>query len=500
MKSLDIIYSIQKEISTLRGISGLLDWDLQTYMPKGSAKDRAEQIALISKKIHEKITSAELKKSIEDLVKPENFSKLEKKDRIVVERLKKDVEKMSKLPTEFVEELSMVTGLAHNAWEEAKKKSDFSIFQPHLEKIVELEIKQASYLGLPGHPYNGLIDLFEEGMTAEVLTEKFKKLKAGLVKLLKEIKNSKTYKSRKNMEKSKFPIESQRMFSKDVMKLIGLSESRSRIDESVHPFTTETGANDVRITTRYKEENPLFAFSSTVHEAGHALYQLDLPEEYNDTVVFRGASFGLHESQSRFWENMIAKNILFWKYYFKFFKKAFNKQLKNTSLEQWYRYDNDVKPSLIRIEADEVTYCLHIILRFEIEMGLIEGSIKVKDLPKIWNKKMKELVGVEPKNDSEGVLQDVHWSGGAFGYFPSYAIGTIYAAQLFDTLSKKHPKIKGQIQKGDFSTITKWLKENVHKYGRSLNADDIIKKACGEGLNIDVYIQYLRKKYLEIYK
>ena len=290
------------------------------------------------------------------------------------------------------------------------------------------------------------------------------------------------------------------MLSKDIIKMIGLPESRSRIDESVHPFTTEAGAYDVRITTRYKEENPLFAFSSTVHEAGHALYQLGLPEEYKDTVIFRGASFGLHESQSRFWENMIAKNTLFWKFYFKFFKKTFNEQLKNTSLEQWYQYDSNVKPSLIRIEADEVTYCLHIILRFEIEMGLIEGSIKVKDLPKIWNKKMKELLGVEPKNDSEGVLQDVHWSGGAFGYFPSYAIGTIYAAQLFDALSKKHPEVKEQIQKGDFSMISKWLKENVHKYGRSLNADDIIKKVCGEGLNIDVYIKYLRKKYLEIYK
>jgi carboxypeptidase Taq len=498
MKSLDTIYSIQKEISTLRGISGLLDWDLQTYMPKDSAKDRAEQTAIISKMAHEKITSEELKRSIVELMKPENLSKLEEKDRIVVERLSKDVEKISKLPTEFVEELSRVTSLAHIAWEEAKEKSDFSIFQPHLEKIIELKKKQASYLGLPGHPYNSLIDEFEEGMTVEVLTEKFSKLKKGLVELIKQIKNSKSYNSEKII-KSKSPIESQKKISKNITNLMGLPKTKSRLDESVHPFTTEMGSDDVRITTKYEEGKPLFSFLSTVHEAGHALYQLGLPREYKDTVVYRGSSFGLHESQSRFWENMIARNLPFWKYYFKTFKENF-KELDNVSIEDWYKQVNNVRPSLIRIKADEVTYCLHIILRFEIEKSLIEGSIEVKDLPKIWNKKMKEMMDVEPKNDSEGVLQDVHWSGGAFGYFPSYAIGTIYAAQLFDAISKQHPEIKNQIQKGDLSTITKWLKENVHKYGRSLNAEEIIKKACGEGLNIDVYIKYLREKYLEIYK
>ena len=498
MKYLDVVYSVQKEIFTLRNILGLLGWDLQTYMPKDSAKDRAEQIALISKRIHEKMISEELKKSLAELVKPENLKKLNEKDRKVVERLDKDVKKMAKLPIEFVEELSRVTSLAHKAWEEAKEKSDFSIFQPHLEKIVELKKKQASYFGLPGHPYNSLIDEFEEGMTTQVLADKFSKLKEVLVELLKEIEKSKSYNSEKII-KSKFPIESQKMISKDIIKLISLPSSKSRLDESVHPFTTEMGSDDVRITTRYEEENPLFSFSSTVHEAGHALYQLGLPKEYKDTVVYGGASMGLHESQSRFWENMIARNLIFWEYYFKAFKKNFE-ELHDVSLEDWYRQVNIVRPSLIRIKADEVTYCLHIILRFEIEKGLIEGSIEVKNLPKIWNEKMKELLGVEPKNDSEGVLQDVHWSQGAFGYFPSYALGTIYSVQLFEKLSEEHPEIKEQIRNGDFSFIIEWLRKNVHNYGRSMNAEDIIKKVCGEGLNIDVYSQYLRKKYLEIYK
>ncbi|MFH1474067.1 MAG: carboxypeptidase M32 [Candidatus Aenigmatarchaeota archaeon] len=501
MQELDKIYSVQKEIFILKYVLDLLDWDMQTYMPKDSAEARADQIAYLSKLIHEKMTSKELLESIKVLMEPKTFSKLKRKDMIVIDRLNKDVEKERKLPTSFVEELSRATSMAFVAWQKAKKKSDFKIFQPHLEKIVELKRKEASYINLPGHPYNSLVDTFEEGMTTEKLSKKFEKLKEELVILLKKIKKSKTYKTRKNkIRKSRFPSNIQRNVSDDLIKLVNLPSSKSRLDTSAHPFTTDIGPEDVRITTNFLEENPASAIFSTVHEAGHALHGLGSPKNYENTVIFDSPSYGLSESQSRFWENMVARNILFWKYYFKFLKKKFKKQLKGVSLEQWYNHVNNVKPSLIRIEADEVTYCLHVIMRFEIETGLIEGSIKVKDLPKIWNKKMKEMLGVRPKNDRDGVLQDVHWCQGYFGYFPSYAIGTIYAAQLFDKLSKDHPEIKKQIQRGDLSFILQWLRKNVHSYGKTMGADDVIKKTCGEGLNIDVYIDYLTKKYLKIYK
>ena len=496
MKNLDTVYRIQREVAVLQGIISLLDWDLQTYMPKGATINRANQMSQISKEIHEKITSKELRESIDEISK--NIDKLSKKDRVVVERLRKDVEKLEKIPVSFMEELSKVTGLAHNAWEEAKEKSDFSIFQPHLEKIVEMKRKQASYLDLLGHPYNSLIDIFEEGMTTEVLAEKFGKLKEGLLTLLEKIKKSDVYGS-ESLSTEGFSIEVQKEVSNDIIRLMGLPMSKSRIDQSVHPFTTWIGPGDVRITTRY-EKDPAMSLLSTSHEAGHAMYQLDLPEEYVYTVVYDGASMGLHESQSRFWENMITKSHLFWEFYFKEFKQKFSKQLEDVSFEKWYNHINAVRPSMIRIKADEVTYCLHVILRFEIEKGLIEGSIEVKDLPKIWNEKMKELLGVEPKNDAEGVLQDVHWSGGMFGYFPSYALGTIYAAQLFDKLMKDQPEAKEKILNGDLSSIKEWLEKNVHSYARTMKADDIVKKVCGEGLNIDKYIEYLNKKYLDIYK
>lgn len=500
-KELKTIYDVQKKISVLSSVLGLLDWDQKTYMPRGSNDGRAEQVSAIGKLIHEQLLSEKLFKAVSKLHDPRTFKTLKKRDQIVVKVLYEDVLDARKLPIEFVEELSRVSSKAVMAWQEAKEKDDFRIFAPWLEKVVELKKKHCRYVKIPGHPYNSLLNDFEKGMTVEKIRPVFQNLRDDLVSLLNDIKKTRSYKIQKSILKNQsFPIAQQRRICQDVVNWMHLPESKSRLDVSSHPFTLGISLKDVRITTRYNEETPFPSFYSVVHESGHALYQLGLPSNFEYTVIANSASMGLHESQSRFWENMIARNTWFWKFYFSFFKKTFKEEFKSAVLEDFYKEVNMVRPGMIRVDADEVTYCLHVILRFELEVALIEGSLKVKDLPKAWNEKMSKFLGITPKDDREGVLQDTHWGMGAFGYFPTYAIGTIYAAQLFHQLVQDKPHVKEQIEKGNFTHVIEWLRKNVHEHGRTLTAEEIIKKSCGKGLSPDAYIQYLRNKYLAIYK
>lgn len=492
-KDLQLIYNFQKEEKILGHIARILEWDNQVYMPKKAIHSRAEQLAEIYQLIHKKTISNELFNSLKKLRK----KKLSKKDSLIVKKLYKDVLRARKLPESFIRELTKTTTIAHQSWKEARKKNNFKIFQPGLEKIIKLKQKEAQYIKEPGHIYNSLFDQYEEGMTVEKLKPIFAKLKKQLIILLKNIKSSQVYKNqKKTLLKKNFPEEKQRKLCEEVIKKIGLQEESSRLDLSTHPFTEKLGVDDVRITTNFRKD-PLFSFTSTIHEAGHALYELQLPKQESYTILGEAPSLGIHESQSRFWENNIGKSRSFWKYYYKKFNKEYNFK---GSLQQWYKEVNMVHPSFIRVEADEVTYCLHAILRFEIEIGLIEGSIKVKDLPKIWNKKMKESLGITPKTNTEGVLQDVHWSGGYLGYFPTYAIGSIYSAQLYAQLKREKPGIDKQIEKGNFSQIITWLKNKVHSHGSKLMAEEIIKKATKQGLNPDIYVNYLNNKFSKIYK
>jgi len=499
-KSLAFIYKEQKDLSALGGISALLGWDQMTYMPPMGAEERSEQSVIISKISHERIISDKFWAHIENLSKPTNFDRLIKKDKVVVARLKKDVEKARKVPLDFVERAAKITTLAYPAWQEARQKSKYSIFSPHLQKIVDLEKEYCDYIKIPGPKYNSLLDEYEEGMTVVKLDEEFSYLKSQLVEILEKIKSSEIYRKQKPLNK-KFNVDDQKKLTDIVFNKMLLTKDKTRIDVSTHPFTTSIGYEDVRITTNFERENPLFSFFSTVHEAGHALYELGLPkDQFKDTVISDSPSLGLQESQSRFWENMIARSKSFWKYFYPIFKKISPKEFKGTDRRTWYMYVNQVKPSVIRIEADELTYCLHIILRFEIENELMEDKIKVDELPGIWNEKMEEMLGITPKSDKDGVLQDMHWSGGSFGYFPTYSIGTVYASQLFKKLCDEKENIFSEIEKGDFSNILCWLREHVHEYGRRMTADEIIKKACGEGLNSKVFVDYLKSKYLELYE
>ena len=498
-ESLDFIYKEQKELSTFSGIGALLGWDQMTYMPTKGVAERSDQISLISRLAHEKFTSEKLYAYVKKLTERSNLEKLNEKDTAVVVRLEKDIEKARKVPSEFVEKMSKTTTLAYPAWEEAREKSQFSLFAPHLEEIVELEKEYCEFIDLPGPSYNSLLDDYEEGITVEKLRREFDYLKPQLIHLLERITSSDIYKKQKEIDR-KFEVGKQKEICHLIIKQMNLSKERSRLDVSTHPFTTSMGDDDVRITTNFDHKSPLFSFFSTVHEGGHALYELGLPRsEFKDTVISDAPSLGLHESQSRFWENMIAHNKHFWSYFYPIFEKISPEQLKDVNVDSWYRYVNQVTPSCIRIEADELTYCLHVILRFELELALIDGKINISDLPNVWNEKMTEMLGITPKNDREGVLQDMHWSGGSFGYFPTYAIGTIYASQLFKKLSEENPNIYNEIEQGNFANILAWLREHVHKHGRLMTAEELIKNTCGEGLNSKVFVGYLKDKYYLLY-
>jgi len=388
-ESLDFIYAVQKELSTFGGIGALLGWDQMTYMPKMCAMERSEQIALISTLSHKRVISDEFWRHIQRLSKPENFDHLKEKDKIIVKRLRKDVEKARKIPSDFVERMARETTMAYQEWGEARKKNDFKIFLPHLTTIVELEKEYCSYIDLPGPRYNTLLDDYEEGMTVDRLEREFTLLKHELKKMLEKIKESSIFQRQKE-NNMRFSIEQQKKLCSSVIEKMNLPKERSRVDETTHPFTTSMGNDDVRITTNYERENPLFSFFSTVHEAGHALYELGLPrDEYKDTVISDSPSLGLHESQSRFWENMIAKNKHFWTYFYPQFKKIAPNQFAHTTLDKWYTHVNLVTPSLIRVEADELTYCLHVILRFEIETSLMDDKSRYLNSHRFGMKKCK---------------------------------------------------------------------------------------------------------------
>jgi len=499
-ESLDFIYKEQKELSVMGGIGALLGWDQMTYMPSMGATERAEQSALISKLSHEKIICDTFWNHVKNLKQPNVFDNLDEKDKIIVTRLEKDLEKARKVPSSFVEKVAKTTTIAYQSWEKARSRNDFKLFELDLKKIIELEKEYASFIDLPGSSYNSLLDDYEEGMTVDKLKDEFTFLKKNLVNILDKIRSSEIFEKQQKVI-LKIDEEKQKKLCNIVMEKMGISSDRARLDVSTHPFTTSMGNDDVRITTSYSRPSPLFSFFSTIHEAGHALYELGMPRDhFKNTVISDSPSLGLHESQSRFWENMIGRSNEFWKYFYPVFKNTAKDQFDNIDFEQWYRIVNQVRPSLIRVEADELTYCLHVILRFEIETDLIDERINVSELPQIWYEKMNEILGVTPKNDVEGVLQDMHWSGGSFGYFPTYAIGTIYASQIYKKLVEENPTIVNEVERADFKNIISWLNENIHKYGRKMNADEIIKNICGEGLNSNVYINYLNKKYCDIYR
>ena len=499
--SLSRLKEIDREIQLLEHTTALLGWDQETYMPEKAIEERAQQQSLLSGIIHDKLTGKETSTLLSSLGIKDSAgaaeSPLGETDRAFLRKFSRDFYRETKIPKELVVEFSREASLSQAAWIEARKKSDFSIFAPHLEKILELTKEKAEKIGYAEHPYDALLDEYEPFATTSYVKSIFETLKPKLRNLVKEI--SRAGQVDDSFLKNKYSVDFQEKFGREILVDLGYEFDRGRLDVSAHPFTTTLGFNDIRITTRYREDSFKTGLFGIIHECGHGLYELGIDEKIAGTVLAQGTSLGIHESQSRTWENMIGLSLPFWKYYYPKLRKMFPTQLDGVTLEQFYRGINRSEPSLIRIDADEVTYSLHIILRFELELQMISGELKVRDLPEAWNSGMKELLGITPADDAEGVLQDVHWSFGAIGYFPTYALGNLYGAQFFQKLDRDLGGVDEIMERGDFKKILGWLRDNIHRYGSIYTAEELCMNATGEALNPDYFIDYLEKKYSGIY-
>jgi carboxypeptidase Taq len=416
----------------------------------------------------------------------------------LVREAKREYEHAIRVPDDLIKEMSKTASIGYIKWEQAREKSDFSIFKPSLEKVIELKKEYAEKLATGPTLYSTLIDLYEPGATHSWISSIFNELKPKLIKIVKKL-NESAYKPSQAILKKKYDPEKQWQIGIEVIKKLNFNFDVARQDKSTHPFTTSISSNDTRITTRINEEFLPTCLFGTIHECGHALYQMGFMEEIHDTLLADGASMGIHESQSRLWENIIGRSKEFWKFWYPRFQTVFTNSLKDYPLEEFYRSINVVQPSLIRVEADEVSYALHIILRFELEKMIIEDSVEVDELPELWNEKMENLLDIIPPNNAEGILQDVHWSGGSFGYFPSYALGNLYAAQIYHKVLSDIPNLPMDIENGRFSILLDYLKEYIYQYGKTYYARDLIKRISGEDLNPMYFINYIEKKFYPIY-
>jgi carboxypeptidase Taq len=485
------------ELADLRAASAVLGWDQLVNMPEGGAADRGEQIATIEKIQHIKSTSDEIGQLLDDLTEYAKQLDLDSDDARLVKVAKRNFDKQSKVPAEYVAEFARESTVAQSVWEKAKEASDFAMFQPNLERLVELRREYADFFKPWDHVYDPLLDDFEPGMKTSEVQEIFNMLRPKQVGLIKAI-NEKEKVDRSFLYLG-FPEKTQWGFGEEVITKFGYDWKHGRQDKSVHPFTTSFGINDVRITTRVKENYLPTAMFGTFHECGHALYEMGIAQKLNRSPLADGASMAVHESQSRMWENLIGRSKQFWNHFYPRLQELFPSQLGNVSLEKFYRGINAVEPSLIRVEADEATYNLHIMLRLELEIALMEGSMAVKDAPDAWNQKFEEYLGIIPSDDAEGILQDVHWSFGGFGYFPTYALGNLVSAQLWEKMSEEIKDIEGKIETAEFDVILAWLRENVHVHGAKYEPQELIQKITGSKITPEPFIKYLNNKFGEIY-
>ena len=485
------------EVSDLQHAASVLGWDQQVNMPPMGNEARGQQLATLSKIAQEKFISDEVGRLIEDLKQEIAGADPDSDEAALIRVTARDYDKARRVPPEFIQEQAIVSSKAFEAWMEARSKSDFSIFQPHLEKVVELVQRYVSFFPPADHPYDTLLDDYEPGMKTADVKAIFDGLRPKQVKLIKAIAKSKQVKDdflfKKYNEKKLVD------YGVKVISQFGYDWNRGRQDKAPHPFETTFSVNDVRITTRYEDDAPLATLFSTMHESGHAMYEQGVNPAYERTPLSGGTSLAVHESQSRMWENLVGRSLPFWECFYPDLKKIFPAQLEGVSLKTFYKGINKVEPSLIRVNADEATYNLHIMLRLELEIGMVEGTVAVKDLPEIWNAKMQEYLGIVPPDDARGVLQDIHWSGGAIGYFSTYALGNLISAQLWEKIRKDIRNLDDQIRKGDFSELLGWLRINIHQHGHKYEPQTLVEKVTGSRITPEPYLRYLTKKYNEVY-
>lgn len=476
MKTNKFLKNTEFEIGLLDSISSLITWDQYTIAHRFSDR-KAKESEYIAELYHNKLTDKDYLIKL-NKIKPATLSK---KEAAILRLRKKDANKLAKLPLSLLKEQEVVKSQAISAWEQARNKNKFSLFSTYLEKLINLQIKEADLLGKD--PYECAISNYDETLSVKEITETLSSLKEELIPLI-SIKRTKHV-----LNAAKYPKYQQKLLSKDILKIIGLNETV--VGETTHPFQITLGYKDNRIATSYKENDIIFCIGTTLHEGGHALYHQGMPEDINNTILADAPSMSFHESQSRFYETFIGQSYSFIKFYHPRLKKLFPQQLKNYSHDELYNAINNVKPSLIRINSDELTYCLHIIIRFELEKRLLDKTLKVKDLPNEWNKLYKKYLGVTPTNMQNGVLQDIHWGDGSFGYFPSYAIGNILAGMFANLLEKELKTINGS----KLLYIRDTLKNVLHRHGAIYEPKDMIKKIFKDNMTIKPYVAYLTDKY-----
>lgn len=483
------------ELRDLGSIAGLLSWDQETCMPSGGAAGRARQLAAIHSLIHERIIDPALG---DFLMEAAADPDLDERRRAMVRNLGRERSRAVRIPARLVRAIAEEQSAGVEAWRAARGERKFSIFAPRLARLVELRREQADAIGHEGERYDALLDGYEPGMRIARLEPIFDRLRGELIPILERLTEARAPK-RWEHERHRFPSDRQWEFTLHLLEQMGFDFERGRQDRSTHPFTSASGRGDVRLTTRIAEDNVFSAIFGTIHEGGHGLYEQHLPAEHMLDAIGEAASMGLHESQSRLWENLIGRSLPFWQLQFPHLRDAFPEALAGVGAEEVYAAVNQVSRSRIRVEADEVTYNLHIILRFQLELAMLRGELSVGDVPAAWNELTEELIGVRPEDDREGVLQDIHWAWAEFGYFPTYALGNLYSAILHERIGQDLGSLDEVIRAGELVRIRDWLAEKIHRVGHLWDAEEIVERATGSNLTTEPFLRYLKTKYQALY-
>jgi carboxypeptidase Taq len=492
------LYSKYQEITQkaadFNNAAAVLGWDQEVYMPKKGFAFRGRQLATLASQAHELMTSESYGSILQELRGKDDLTELQKDNvRLSLE----DYEKNKKLSSEFVEKLTQQTSHSYSAWIKSREQNDYSVYAPQLEKMIELKRQQADLYGYDANPYDALLDDYEKGATVAMLDPVFEMVKEQLPSLLRHVTRSQQVDD--SFFYRNYSREQQFDFSLEVLKQMGYDMDAGRQDYSEHPFSTSFAPTDVRVTTRVNENNLSSLIWSSIHEGGHALYEQGLPETQYGMPLGTAVSLGIHESQSRLWENSVGRGLSFWKYFYPKLTERFAEQLSDVSVEDFYKATNKVEPSLIRTEADELTYHFHVMIRYEIEKLVLTNKLNVKELPAAWNEYYQKFLGISSPDDKHGVLQDVHWSHGSFGYFPTYSLGSFYAAQFFEQASKEISNLQAQIELGNFQSLLSWLREKIHHHGRKYRSDELCKLVTGRGLDFSSFMKYATEKYSGIY-
>jgi carboxypeptidase Taq len=486
------------EINDINSAASLLHWDRATYMPAGGAAARGRQLATLGQIAHEKFTAPAIGQLLADLQTYETSLPYDADEASLIRITKREYDRAVKVPAEFVARFSQHRTECYGAWAKARPENNFAAVQPYLERMLELSREYANFFPGYEHIADPLIEDADYGMTANTVRSLFARLREQLVPIVQSIASQPAIDD--TCLRQHFPEAQQLAFSHQVIAQLGYDLQRGRQDKTLHPFMTKFSLGDVRITTRVYENHLAQALFSSIHETGHAMYEQGISPEFEATPLANGTSAGVHESQSRLWENLVGRSREFWQFFYPQLQVVFPTQLQNVSLESFYRAINKVERSLIRTDADEVTYNLHVAIRFDLELQMLEGKLAVRDLPEAWNERYRSDLGIVPSSDSEGVMQDVHWYAGSIGgMFQGYTLGNLMSAQFFAAALQAHPEIPTQIQQGNFQTLLNWLQTNIYQHGCKYTPVELMQKATGKPLSIDPFISYIKQKYGEIY-